>query len=376
MKPDRTAPPSHHSPALSSRLAPVLTHTRSPALPASPARVRSAAPSAATLALAILVAAGPLAAQEYPSVEISNGSIDVMLYLPDAEAGYYRGTRFEWGGVFGRLEYGGRNYAARWYEPHDPNRHDSLGGPIQEFVQGGWDNSGLGYAEARAGETFVKIGVGVLRKPEENGYRFTQTYDIVDPGKWTITREANAVTFTQDLSDPRTGYAYSYAKTVRLVPGEPKMILEHTLRNVGTRTIETSVYNHNFLVMDDRPSGPEIALHFPFELNATGTGPRPLLDVQGGRLSYQRPLEGTESVRYEFDGFGSDVANHDIRVESAGTGRGIRITGDRPLSHFVYWSVPAVISPETYIRMTIEPGRDFSWNSAYTFYETAPTRSR
>src|SRR5690606_41600374 len=87
----------------------------------------------------------PLAAQDYPQADISNGLIEASLYLPDPESGYYRGTRFEWGGVFGKLEYQGRNYAARWYEPHDPRRHDSLGGSIQEFVTDGSSNAGLGF---------------------------------------------------------------------------------------------------------------------------------------------------------------------------------------------------------------------------------------
>lgn len=326
---------------------------------------------AISFAIATCAAAYPLAAQEYPQVEISNGALDATLYLPDPENGYYRGTRFEWGGVFGKLEYGGRNYAARWYEPHDPRRHDSLGGPIQEFVNGGNDNSGLGYTAAAPGETFVKIGVGILRKPDEPAYRFTQNYEIVDSGRWSVTSESDAVTFTQDLSDPLTGYAYRYTKVVRLSAGEPRMTLEHRLVNVGSRPIETSLYNHNFLVMDESASGPEIALHFPFTLNVTEARARPLLDVRGGSFTFQRPLQEGESVWYSFDGFGEAAADNDFRVESAATNRGIRITGDRPLSHLVFWSVPSVISPETYIRMRIEPGEDFAWQTTYTFYELA-----
>ena len=43
-----------------------------------------------------------------------------------------------------------------------------------------------GYAEAAAGGTFVRIGVGVLRKPagETSLQRFGR-YEIVDPGTWT-----------------------------------------------------------------------------------------------------------------------------------------------------------------------------------------------
>ena len=50
-----------------------------------------------------------------PSVQISNGAIAATVYLPDATAGYYRGTRFDWAGVIGRLEYRGHTFYAPWF---------------------------------------------------------------------------------------------------------------------------------------------------------------------------------------------------------------------------------------------------------------------
>ena len=39
----------------------------------------------------------------FPSAEISNGRIRATILLPDAEKGYYRGTRFDWSGVISSL---------------------------------------------------------------------------------------------------------------------------------------------------------------------------------------------------------------------------------------------------------------------------------
>ena len=52
-------------------------------------------------------------------------------------------------------------------------------GPVEEFES-------LGYDEAKAGERFVRIGVGAIQKPEEPRYRQFSTYPIVDPGTWTL----------------------------------------------------------------------------------------------------------------------------------------------------------------------------------------------
>ena len=40
----------------------------------------------------------PCAAADYPEAQISNGVLQVKLLLPDAQKGYYRGTRFDWSG--------------------------------------------------------------------------------------------------------------------------------------------------------------------------------------------------------------------------------------------------------------------------------------
>jgi len=39
-----------------------------------------------------------------PTAEISNGQLRAKLYLPDAQRGFYRSTRFDWSGVITSLE--------------------------------------------------------------------------------------------------------------------------------------------------------------------------------------------------------------------------------------------------------------------------------
>src|SRR5690242_15770460 len=147
-----------------------------------------------------------------PQTEISNREIHAKLYLPDAQRGYYRGSRFDWSGVVASLEYKGHNYFGVWFPHYDPRLHDAITGPVEEFRS---EDGGLGYAEAKAGGTFVKIGVGVLRKQDDSEYKFVIPYEIVDGGKWTVKRRSDRVDFTQKLAD-QTGYGYAYHKTVRL----------------------------------------------------------------------------------------------------------------------------------------------------------------
>ena len=317
----------------------------------------------AVLCLLIGLAGGPLIAAEPPRAGITNGAIRASLYLPDAENGYYRATRFDWSGVIASLEYKGHNYFGKWFEKYDPKIHDAISGPVEEFRTNG---SGLGYEEAKAGEGFIRIGVGVLRKPEEARFGQFKTYDIIDPGKWTVRKGADWVEFTQELTGP-SGYAYAYKKTVRLAKDKPEMTLEHSLKNTGRRVIETNVYNHNFFVIDGKPSGPGFVIGFPFEL-AADRDLKNIAEVRGREIVYKREIEKGESIITNLKGFSDSAKDYDIRVENRTSGAGVRVTGNRPLSDVVFWSIRTVLSPEAYITMRVEPGSEFTWNISYQFY--------
>jgi hypothetical protein len=167
--------------------------------------------------LALFIATASLFGADFPETEISNGLIKARLSLPDPEHGYYRATRFDWSGQIPDLTYKGHTYFGEWNPaPYNPKLHDAITGPVEEFLS---DGMGLGYAEAAPGGTFVKIGVGVIRKPDDSKYQQFKTYEIVDNGKWTIKKHADLVDFTQIVTDPSSGYGYGYTKVVRLEKG-------------------------------------------------------------------------------------------------------------------------------------------------------------
>ncbi len=326
---------------------------------------------------------GSVDAADYPQARIANGQIQALLYLPDAKAGYYRGTRFDWSGVIGSLRYQGHEYYGPWFDRMDPAVHDfiysgseiiagacsAITGPVEEFATGG---KALGYDEAKVGGTFVQIGVGVLRKPDEPAYDHFRKYDIVDPGKWTVRKFADRLEFTQQVSDS-SGYEYIYSKTVRLPPGKAEMVLEHRLRNTGRKAIESTAYNHNFLVLDKQPPGPDFLIEFPFPLRTRRPPVSRLAEIRGKRFVYLKPLRDKETVSVPLEGFGSTAADYNIRVENLRVGAGMRISGDRPLASQFLWSIRRVLSIEPYIGMKIQPGAEFQWNLTYTFY-TLPQR--
>lgn len=303
-------------------------------------------------------------AEEFPHAALSNGVVRATVYLPDPEHGYYRGSRFDWSGVVARLEYAGHSYFGVWFPKYDPTLHDAITGPVEEFHSA---DGGLGYAEATPGEFFIKIGVGLLRKPDSEPYNFARGYQIVSNGQWVVRPEADQIEFVQELKGTN-GYAYLYSKTVRLARGKPELILEHTLKNTGKRVIETEVYNHDFFVMDGQPTGPDFRIRFPFRVRATDDL-KGAAEAVGNELIYRRELQtGHDSAASDLVGFASNAKDNDLRVENSKTGAGVRETGDQPITKLHLWSIRTTLCPEVYTGLRIEPGKKASWRITYEFY--------
>jgi len=89
--------------------------------------------------LGSLLAAGSISAQTYPGAypqaQLSNGVLGARIYLPDAEKGFYRGTRFDWAGVIGTLEYKGHSYFGPFFEKFNSSVPDVvIGEPVEAGV--------------------------------------------------------------------------------------------------------------------------------------------------------------------------------------------------------------------------------------------------
>jgi hypothetical protein len=332
---------------------------------------------AAAVTLMSLSISLPLAAQvsSAPQWHIENSVLKAQLYLPDAEKGFYRGTRFDWSGVVGDLEYAGHSYYGPWFTETDPHVSDfvyrgadivagpcsAITGPVEEFVV-------IGYDEARPGGTFLKIGVGMLRKPDDAAYSAYRLYEIVNGGKWSVKHGKDAVEFTQELHDPASGYGYVYHKKISLAAGKPEMAIEHSFSNTGTRPIHTSVYDHNFLVLDKRPTDAGYRITLPFTITSDHPPEKELAEFRKNEIVFLKTLEGEDRVYTTIQGFGKSSDDYKIRIENANLKAGMTITGDRPLARMALWSIRSVLSLEPFVEVNVEPGSHTDWKYTYAYY--------
>ena len=297
---------------------------------------------------------------KFPQTEISNGLIQATILLPDAGKGYYQGTRFDWSGNLSSLVYKGHNYFGQWFSKYNPEIHDVIMGPVEEFAP-------LDYDNIKPGEKFIKIGVGSVFKQDNEPYEFSRVYQLMNPGKWTIKKKSDQILFIHDFEEKPI--SYHYEKTVSLTKDKPELVLNHTLKNTGSRTIETDVYDHNFFTIDKHPIGPGLVVKVPFNLSGEGEGFGEIAEIQGNQISYLRPVgNGEQAECYNLKGYGTTADDYEISIENRITGAGVKITCDQPLMKLAFWCCPTTLCPEPYIKIKVEPGKEISWTIKYEFY--------
>ncbi len=306
-----------------------------------------------------------VAAMDYPKIQLENSELQVSVYLPDAERGYYRGTRFDWSGIIERVQYRGHSFYAPLHAVHDPLKHDSLGGPADEFAM----FNPMGFAEAGPGEPFVKIGVGLLQKKQSDEYVFHEDYKLLRAGEWRVEHGPDRILFEQELDGER-GWSYRYRKRIRLLAGKSEFEIEYHLENSGEKTIDITHYNHNFTIIDDLPFGPGYRVELPFIPGQT-VAANDLARLHGNVIELDQPL-GKDSIWIQlYDGEARSDYNA-ATVLNTRSGAAVSFKGDAPITRMVFWAVERAASPEPFIRLLLQPGEVAEWSSRYRFIADEP----
>jgi hypothetical protein len=296
---------------------------------------------------------------QYPALTISNNEVEMKIYLPDAEDGLYRATRFDWSGIIGSVKYKDHEYFGYWKDTHDPLFHEDLTGPAEGYVK-----PGLGYTEAEPGGKYVRIGVGVIEKPDEEEYSFRNSYKLLDHGKWTVEHGADWISFRHEL-DSDIGYGYIYNKTIRLK--SDGFIIEHKLSNTGVKAIETDQFNHNFFMIDGEQSGTAFNISFPYPIT-TDDDPKGFAEIKDNEINFIKDLEGDDTFFLSLNGYSDAVEDHKVTVQNRKSGAGATYTVDKPLYRMAFWACKTTLSPENFIWISVEPGDEDEWTSEYTLF--------
>lgn len=292
-------------------------------------------------------------------IEIHNDTLKITLHAPDGEKGYYRGTRFDWAGVFAGIKYKDCNYAEEWFEDYSPVRHDAVCGPCEEF-------SPIGLEEAATGEPFLKIGVGMLEKMEGEYDRF-KLHNILNTGRRTLTVAENSITQGHILESEQ-GYAYEYFKTIAIT-GEDSFRIGHKLTNKGSKTLKGDVYNHNFFTLGLLETGSSRQLDFPFKPEGDWRAEYSEVGFTDNGIRFTRTLKKGQSVftgNLHEAGKGLTGSPNGFTLTETQTGRGVKAHCAHQMTKAVFWSYHLIACIEPYIDFCIAPGETFEFDIEYT----------
>ena len=146
------------------------------------------------------------------------------------------------------------------------------------------------------------------------------------------------------------------------------MVLSHTLTNTGKKIIETTVYDHNFFMLDSQSTRAGFIIRQPFNITAM-CGNEDLAIINNNQIIFKKELANNEHVYYgDLHGYNNDAKDYDIKVENQNTGAAAEITCDKPLAKLAFWCASTTICPEPFIHIKVNPGETFSWKIFYKYY--------
>ncbi|MFW5781011.1 MAG: hypothetical protein ACOCXD_00415 [Bacteroidota bacterium] len=285
--------------------------------------------------------------------QLLNDKLKVFLAEPGVE---YKGSRFDWCGYIMQVEYEGNTFCTKNSLTKQPGREGE--GLCNEF---GIDMP-IGYDVANPGEYFPKIGIGLLKKEDNEPYSFEKHYEVI-PFETEIKLQENNIRYISRPSEV-SGYAFLYQKEISL--NENSFTITYTLENTGKKTIQTNEYAHNFISFNHKRIDQDYILEL---CGGQSEGelveyidPESKLRISGNIIAFTGKLQKIIFISLLSD---NNISGFRLSLE---TGRlSIAESLSRPAKKINLWCDVHVISPELYMALNIEPGEKDSWKRTYTF---------
>lgn len=300
---------------------------------------------------------GAAASTTTPTRVVRGERLTVEIMDPNHPERYHRGERFSPVANVLRVRMDGVDFLHAPEDGHDP--YADNGGLAMEF-----DNAKFGppgFLEAKIGEGFVKVGVGVLRKADEL-YHYGRRQEVIERARTEVGWREDGADFRQVCAGVN-GYAYTLDASVRI--DGPALEIMYRLSNTGARRFSTRQYAHNYFRFGlDRMDG-GLEVEFPFDFDPVlHEGAR---DVrQAGRTLIYPPLREeyanvTVPILYHYWDDNVLLARH------RPTGRAILARTSMLGPHVFIHQRPAYISPEQFVVLRLLPGESAEWRRRYVF---------
>jgi hypothetical protein len=316
------------------------------------------------------------------SIVLASDRLKVEIARPGS---VYKRTRFDWTGFITQITLDG-SHTFCVPEDYDPAKGTGGVGLCGEYG----NEKAVGYSDALPGESFPKLGIGLLKRPPEERYNFFAPHEIDRLFPIEIETGPDSARFVAEPLDCR-GYAVRQSKTVSLEGNW--LTIANQLENRGSKPIHTHEYCHNFIGIDNQTVGPDFRLCYPFAVTFERTNPEAFRSFLPPLLRKITPGFVLELLLKRMMGSSVlQIQGQEVRWTSIPTraffcrpqgffktqeaqwelthlpsGVTVREYDDFMPAKMALWGAKHVISPEVYIDIDLEPGQSQSWSRRYQF---------
>ena len=291
---------------------------------------------------------------------LAAGNLVVEVMDPSDPQRYNCGVRFTPVAAVLGARLGGREFL---YNPVAHNPVNDHGGLAAEFdlvtPDDGDDVMPPGYGDARVGEGYLKVGVGVLCKQADR-YSLFQHPKLLARASTTVTWHPDAADFHQ-VCPGTNGYAYVLEAVVWA--GGDTITVDWTLQNTGRKPFTTRQYVHNFFRFDDCDVGPGYELSFPYGIQVSGMAAEQ--HVEGRRIVFDARIPQWVNMAVPWPA--GYVGPNTCRVEQRAAGMSASCATSMPGLRTAIHARAGYLSPEQFVRLDLAPGERAVWQRRYTF---------
>ncbi|AUG57455.1 hypothetical protein [Acetivibrio saccincola] len=285
------------------------------------------------------------------ALKLKNDRLKVEIDYPGNS---YNGSRFDWTGFITDVCLDDK-YSFCTKESLIPGKGSGGVGLCNEFGI----HTPIGYDLAKPGEKFLKLGVGLLTRPDESDYFFFDKYQV-SPFEVVVKEEDDSITFILNHLDCN---GYSAKMTKKLSIKDNTLTIDYQLENTGKKTIVTEEYCHNFISINENPIDKGYILRFPYNINIKEV-PEVLTFKDNEIKIIKNPKNDFHCIIEGYD----SIDNHYWELVFEPLKAGVREYSNFNVKSLALWGTTHVISPEVFIDVNIQPGKIQKWARKYEFF--------
>lgn len=228
---------------------------------------------------------------------------------------------------------------------------------------------------AKAGEWFVKPGVGLLKQTQDGaGYDMWKSYECRPLEVMAEIGQAQAVFRQKEIVSG--GYGVDIEKRFSLE--ENRLILDISVTNVGETSMELQEYQHNFVSIEGLPVSEGYILELPCDRTLPGIVENTLRQGDEIRLPSAVAVAGnsvcwksdmTEKILYHSSEEIDPAAPRRWTLRHASSRVSITEEADFLPTRLDVWSVEHCVCAEFYNAVTLAPGEAARWRRTWTFVD-------